>query len=128
MSRRFDHRRGFSPGVARFGRQQWRDLVDQVALAARAVLAGTSLERHALLRLELQLNRTGSAPLPVADPRAEPVRRAFVAAAQAMLAAIASRLDRAAEALACCAAVDELLAAQAQADADHTWRRWYPED
>lgn len=125
-ARRFDHRRGFSPGVARFGRLQWRALVDQVAAAARAAQAGTPLERHALLRVELALRRTGVAALPVTDPKAEATRVAFMAAAWAMLGAVASRAERARQALTWCELVEQLLDAQAQADANHTWRRQFP--
>lgn len=107
-----------------FGRQKWRDLVGQVRAAAAEGLNGRPLPRLAQSHLEVALTRTGSAPLPVDPAQAGAARTAFVTAAKALLAAVASRPERAAQALVECAAIEALLDAQAVADSQ-VWQRQF---
>jgi hypothetical protein len=110
--------------TAAFGRQRWRDLVGQVRAAAAEGLHGRPLPRHAQSQLEVALTRTGAAPLPVAPAQAEAARTAFATAARALLAAVASRPEKARLALVECDAVEALLDAQATADSQ-VWQRQF---
>jgi transposase-like protein len=115
------------PAALGFGRRRWRDLVEQAREAAALGRRGIPPTTMAQAQLRTGLRRTGTSALPVEDPSAPAARTAFAAAVDAQLRAVTpeQRIARAAELDLACDAVDRLLTAAAQAEAQRTWQRQF---